>query len=236
MPSREHAEAEGDGAAEAAAGDQTPERGGAVGRERVQARSPTEASRRTSDCTAASVPTNRAASTQSASAPSAGESSSSAPGRSWASIRSRAARGERVARAAGEQRDIGPGQRSEPQVHLGDDPEAAEAADLELGEVVPGDVLHHPPAGLHQSAVAGGDGAAEDVVAHRSEAVAQRARGGGRDDRAEAALRPARRIEREPHALVGEPAAERFHRRARLHGGDEVGRADRERPDRARGC
>ena len=86
-------------------------------------------------------------------------------------------------------------------MHLGDDAEAAEPADLQLGEVVAGDVLDHPPAGLHQPAVAGRDGAAEHVIAHRAEAMTQRARGAGGHDRAEAPLGPARRIERRATSL-----------------------------------
>ena len=77
----EHAEPEGDRPAEAAAGDEAPERRASGPRgSGVHGQLADAASRRTSACTAASVPTKRAASTQSASAASAGESSSSAPG------------------------------------------------------------------------------------------------------------------------------------------------------------
>ena len=84
--------------------------------------------------------------------------------------------GERVARAAGDEGDVGAGQGPEPEMGLRDDAEPAEPADLQLGEVVPGDVLDDSAAGLDQPAVAGGDGAAEHVVAHRAEPVAERDR------------------------------------------------------------
>ena len=54
-------------------------------------------------------------------------------------------------------------------MQLGDDAERAEAAHVQLGEVEPGDVLHHAPAGPHDAAVAGDDRAAEHVIAHRTE-------------------------------------------------------------------
>ena len=151
--------------------------------------------RRTSPCTAASVPRKRAASTQSASAASAGESSSSAAGTSSAAMTSRAAEVSVSRGAAGHQGHVGAGQGAEPEMRLGDDAEPAEAADLELGEVVAGHVLHHPAAGLHQPPVAGGDRAAEHVVPHRAEPVPKRARRRGGDDGAEAPLRPPRRVD-----------------------------------------
>ena len=86
------------------------------------------------------------------SAASAGESSSSAAGQQLRGHQVARGGGERVARPAGEQGDVGAGQGAEPQVHLGDDPEPAEAADLELGEIVARDVLHHPPAGASPGA------------------------------------------------------------------------------------
>ena len=113
-------------------------------------------------------------------------------------------------------------------MHFGDDAEPAEAAHLQLGEVVGGHVLDHPPAGAYQPPVAGRDGAAKHVIAHGAEAITQRAGGAGRQHRAEASLRPARRIEAEPHPFVGEPPPQRLHGRARLDRGHQVGGTHRE--------
>ena len=63
------------------------------------------------------------------------------------------------------------------------------------------------------------------MVAHRPEALTQRAGGAGGHDGADAPLRAAGRVDGEPHAVVGEAAAEGADRDAGIHGGDEVGRA-----------
>ena len=121
-------------------------------------------------------------------------------------------------------------------MHLGDDPESAEAADLELGQIVARDVLDHLAARLHQPTVAGRDRAPEEVIAHRAEAVAQRACRRTRHDGAEGPFRTARRIEREPHALVRELPTKGLERGARLDRRDQIGRAHREDLVQARGC
>src|SRR5207247_958867 len=76
-----------------------------------------------------------------------------------------------------DERLVGAGQGAEPQVHQHDHAERAESTGLQLGEVVPGDVLHDPPAALYEAAVAGDEGDAQDVVTHCAEALAQRPRG-----------------------------------------------------------
>ena len=102
--------------------------------------------------------------------------------------------GEAVAGAARGEGDVGPRKCAEPEMHLGDDAEPAEAADVKLGHVVAGDVLHDAAAGAHDPAVARHHGAAEDVIAHAAEAVAERARRAGGEDRADAPVGAARRI------------------------------------------
>src|SRR2546425_6740482 len=84
-----------------------------------------------------------------------------------------------------------------------------------------------PPAALYQAAVTGDERDAEDVVAHRAEALAQRPRGRGGHDGAERAPGEAGRIEREPGAAVGELLAQQVAADPRLGGGGEVLRLDR---------
>ena len=61
------------------------------------------------------------------------------------------------------------------------------------------------------------------MIADGPEALAQGTGGAGGDDGADAPLGAAGRIDGEPHAVVGEPAAEGAHRHSRVHGGDQVG-------------
>jgi len=110
---------------------------------------------------------------------------------------------------------------------LGDYSESAEAAHLELGEVVAGHVLHHPAAGAHQSSVPGRNRAAEHVVSHGAITVTQRAGGGGCNHRADAPVGAARRIDGEPHTIVGQPPSQCFERRAGLDRRDQIGGAHR---------
>ena len=92
-------------------------------------------------------------------------------------------------------------------MQLRDDAEPAESADLKLGEIVSGDVLHHLAAGFHQSAIASCDGAAQQMIPYRAEAVPEWSRSARGDDGAETSVRATGRIHREPHSLVGQAAA-----------------------------
>ena len=148
------------------------------------------------------------------------------------------ARGGReiVAWPARDHGDIGARQGPEPEMHVGDDAEPAEAAHLQLGEVVARHVLDHPPAGAYQPPVAGRDSAAKHVIAHGAEAMTQRAGGAGRHapSRGFAPAGPADRGRatslRRRAAAVTPPSACPPGRWPR-------GRRDSPRaPDRARGC
>src|SRR6266545_7042597 len=85
-------------------------------------------------------------------------------------------------------------------MHEHDHAEGAEAARLQPGEIIAGDVLHDAPAALHHATVAGYERDAEQVILDRSEAVPQRARRRGRDDGAERAPGETGRINREPRS------------------------------------
>src|SRR5918999_1879083 len=101
-------------------------------------------------------------------------------------------------------------------MHLRDDAESPEAADLKLGQIVSRHILHHLPTGIDQAAVSGGNAAPEDVTPHRPEAMAQRAGRCRSHHRSDTSLRPAGWIEGEPHAVVGEAAAKRLEGRSCL--------------------
>ncbi len=124
-----------------------------------------------------------------------------------------------------EQGDIDLGQGAQSEVQLGDGTEPAEAADVELGEVVAGDVLHDSSTGADETSVSGRRGASQDVIPHRAESQPQRSGGSGRHDRADGALGSPRRIESEPHAFRRQLALQRLDRHAGLHRRDQVGRA-----------
>src|SRR3954468_21730838 len=64
----------------------------------------------------------------------------------------------------------------------GDEPERAERAAGDLGQIEAGDVLHHLAAALGDGAVGADDRDADDQVAHGSIAGAARAEVPGRDD------------------------------------------------------
>ena len=66
---------------------------------------------------------------------------------------------------------------------LGDQAERAVGAGEQLAEVVAGDVLHDLAAGLGDGAVGPDHGDADEQVARRAVAEAQRACGAGRDQR-----------------------------------------------------
>src|SRR5437773_1475236 len=120
-------------------------------------------------------------------------------------------------------------------MHEHDHAEGAEAARLQPGEVIAGDVLHDAPTALHHAAVAGYERDAEQMILDRSEAVPQRARRRGRDDGAERAPGETGRINREPRAAVGELLAQLIEPDAGLGGRREVGRLDRGNPVEAAG-
>ena len=90
----------------------------------------------------------------------------------------------------------GGGQRVQPQREALDLPEAAARPAEELAEVVAGDVLHDLPARARAQAVRQHDRDADHEVAHRAEAVAERAR--EIEEQAVAERRIAGRVEREP--------------------------------------
>ena len=121
-------------------------------------------------------------------------------------------------------------------MHEHDHAERAEAAGLQSGEVVPGDVLHDAPTALDHAAVTGYERDAEQMVLDRSEAVSQRPRGRGRDDGAEGASGQTGRIDREPRPPVGELLAQLIESDACLGGRCEVGGLDgRDAVEAARG-
>ena len=66
------------------------------------------------------------------------------------------------------------------EIHLGDDAQRAKRADVQLHQVISGDVLHHLATGSGQLPRRVGDGDADDPVAHRAVARAPEAVGVGR--------------------------------------------------------
>ena len=112
----------------------------------------------------------------------------------------------------------------QPHGDLGDEPERAERAAVELGEVVAGDVLDDLAARARERAVGERDGDAEHEVARRAVAVAQRAAVAGRDDAADrrrVALAE-RRVEREHLAGGAEDLVELAQRHAGLQDRGQV--------------
>src|SRR5205814_1893990 len=126
--------------------------------------------------------------------------------------------GQILARPFQHQGLVGARQGAEPQVRQHDHTERPEPAGGELREVVARDVLHYAPAAVYQAAVAGDEGDAEQVVAHRAEPLPQWARRRRRDHRAERAAGEPRPIEREPGTTVGALLAEPIAAEARRGG------------------
>src|SRR6266850_483982 len=116
-------------------------------------------------------------------------------------------------------------------MHEHNDPERPEAAGLQAREIVTRNVLHHATAALHHAAVARDECDAEQMILDGAEAVTERTRRRGGDDRAQRASRETGWVDAEPRAAVGELLAQLvesdsgFRRRreiGRLDGGDAV--------------
>ena len=104
----------------------------------------------------------------------------------------------------------------------------AQGTDVQLGQVVAGDVLDHAPARLAAGAVGGGDADAEHQVARRAVQQAPRPAGVGGDHAADGGCRGGRRVQRHKLALRPQNALQLLERQARLHRGGHVARLIRQ--------
>ncbi len=110
----------------------------------------------------------------------------------------------------------------ETKVRRGDQPESAQRADHELGQVEARDVLDDFPASARERTVGAHEGNTDDEVPNRTEASAPGAVGIGRDDAAEGLSLRKRRIEGEALAMGRESPLELSERQSRFGDHDLV--------------
>ena len=130
----------------------------------------------------------------------------------------------------GEQRRFHFGSRLDLEVHLGDNPQCPESADVQLHQVVARDVLHHLAAGTRNFARRVGDRNADHPVAYRAITAPGEPIGVGRDHSADG--RPFRMwwIERQALTLRAKRGLQIAKAHPSLHAAGKVGGLVLEQP------